>query len=224
MSRADRDDAAGPPSERSRVRRYAARGEYDRRSLDAVLDAGLLCFVAYLSEGAPRLTPTLYWRDDEFFYWHGSSASTAIESAEGAEVCVAVAHLDGLVFAKSAFHHSVNYRSAVLYGRAERILDPQEKERALKAFMDSAFPGRWAELRPVTAQELKATGVLRLRIDEFSVKRRDGPPVEGVADHDWPAWSGVVPLYLSAGAPAPASGAEEHVSPEVRRPAARAER
>lgn len=224
MSSKDRERGANPPSERSRVRRYAERGDYDRRSLDAVLDAGLLCFVACLHEGAPRLTPTLYWRDDEFLYWHGSSASAAIESAEGAEVCVAVAHLDGLVVAKSAFHHSANYRSAVLYGRAERVLDPQEKERALRAFVDSAFPGRWAELRPVTAQELKATGVLRLRIDEFSVKRRDGPPVDDAADHDLPVWSGVLPLALAAGPPAPQPGAEKFSAPDMRRPAAIAER
>ena len=192
-----------PPSDRARVRRLHERARYDRPSLDAILDAGLLCHVGYVIDGAPYVTPTLYWRDGDRVYWHGSSASRMLRAVDGAEVCVTVSHLDGLVLARSGFHHSVNYRSVMLFGRAAMVDDPAELEAQLELFMEQILPGRWAELRPPTDQEIKGTALLSMAIDEASAKVRTGPPVDDEEDYDWPVWAGLLPVRTVVDAPEP---------------------
>ncbi len=192
------------PSERTRVRRLGERGAYDAASIHQILDAGLLAHVAYVIDGAPYVTPTAHWREGDYVYWHGSSASRMLRNLEGGvAACIAVSHLDGLVLARSAFHHSLNYRSVMAFGLAEKLEEPAHKEAALRAFTDRIAPGRWETLRPVTAQELKATSVMRLKLDEASAKIRSGMPSDDEDDIGWPAWAGVLPLRTTAGPPLP---------------------
>lgn len=194
---------AGPPSERMRVRRLHTRGAYDRATIEAILDAMPICHVGYVFDGAPFVTPTLQWREGDHVYWHGSAASRMLETSDGAEVCLTVTIVDGFVAARTAFNHSVNYRSVMLVGRAHRIADPAEKERKLKTFTDGLFPGRWDMLRPATVQELKATSVLGMRIEEASAKIRRGPPGDDAEDLAWPVWAGVIPVRMQVGTPEP---------------------
>jgi nitroimidazol reductase NimA-like FMN-containing flavoprotein (pyridoxamine 5'-phosphate oxidase superfamily) len=202
----DQDVSAEPASDRTRVRRLAKRAAYDRESTHAILDAALLCHVGYVIDGQPYVTPTAHWRDGDHVYWHGSSASRALRTQlAGAEVCVTVSLLDGLVLARSGFHHSMNYRSVMALGRAELVDDPDAKLRALKHFVDRIAPGRWDEIRPPTAQELKATTILRLALTEASAKIRTGPPADDEADYAVPVWAGVLPLSVVAGTPIPDS-------------------
>jgi nitroimidazol reductase NimA-like FMN-containing flavoprotein (pyridoxamine 5'-phosphate oxidase superfamily) len=192
-----------PPSERVRVRRLHERAHYDRAAINSVLDAGLVCHVGYVFDGAPYVTPTLYWRESDRVYWHGSAASRMLRAAEGAAVCLTVSHFDGLVLARSGFHSSVNYRSAMLFGIAEKVDGDDRKVAALEFFMEKILPGRWAALRPPTAQEIKATTVLTMPIDEASAKIRTGPPSDDEEDYGWPVWAGVVPLTTATGTPLP---------------------
>jgi nitroimidazol reductase NimA-like FMN-containing flavoprotein (pyridoxamine 5'-phosphate oxidase superfamily) len=204
------------PSSRVRVRRLPKRGHYDRATLHGVLDAGFICHVGYVIDGQPYVTPTAYWREGDVVYWHGSSASRMLRAqAAGIPVCVTVTHLDGLVVARSGFHHSINYRSAMLFGNAEKVEDKAEKEAAMAAFVDRIYPGRWQTLRPVNNQEMKATTILRMAIDEASAKIRTGPPVDDEEDYGLPIWAGVINLHsvvgniesdprLMAGVPVPA--------------------
>lgn len=185
---------AAPATERVRVRRAHQRGAYDRPAIDAVLDAGMLCHVAYVLDGAPVVTPTLYWRQDDHVYWHGSSASRMLRTTAGAQVCLAVTHVDGLVVARSAFHHSANYRSVMLFGVAEWVQGPAAKAHSLQRMVDQILPDRWDGLRPMTDQEIKATTVLRLPINEASVKVRTGPPIDDEEDYGLPIWAGVIPV------------------------------
>jgi len=186
---------------RSRVKRLPKRARYDFDTAAAILDAGFLCHVGYVIEGKPYVTPTSYWREGDHVYWHGSSASRMLRTLEGGvDACLTVAHVDALVLARSAFHHSINYRSVMLFGKAHKVEDAA-KERALHGFVERMYPGRWQELRPVHAQELKATTVLRMRIDEGAAKTRTGPPIDDEEDYGWPAWAGVVPVRSVAGAP-----------------------
>ncbi len=204
-----------PPSDRARVRRLPERGRYDRATIDAILDAMPLAHVGTVIDGAPVVTPTLQWREGDRVYWHGSAASRMLRSAAGHPVCLTVSLLDGLVLARSAFHHSVNYRSVMLFGRAEKVIEPAEKERLLRAFVDGLYPGRWTSLRPMTQQELKATTVLSMAIDEASAKVRCGPPKDDEADYALPIWAGVVPVQLSLLAPE----ADPRNRPEIEIPA-----
>ena len=189
------------PSERVRVRRLHERGAYDRATIDAILDAQPVAHVGYAIDGAPFVTPTLQWREGDHVYWHGSAASRMLERCDGAEVCVTVTLVDGLVLARSAFNHSVNYRSVMLLGRARLVSDPAEKEARLRRFVDALFPGRWDRLRPATVQEMKATSVLGLAIDEASAKIRKGPPKDEAEDYALPVWAGVIPLRTEVLAP-----------------------
>lgn len=204
----------GAPSERVRVKRLHERGAYDRATIDAILDAMPVAHVGYIFDGHPFVTPTLQWREGDHVYWHGSAASRMLEATDGADVCVTVTLIDGIVLARSAFHHSMNYRSAMLIGRASMVTDPAEKEARLKAFVDGLFPGRWDMLRPATAQELKATSVLSLPISEASAKVRTGPPKDDEQDYAMDIWAGVLPLRIETVAPV----ADPRIRPGVRVP------
>jgi len=195
-------DGMTAPSERTRVRRMGKRGAYDAATVHAILDAALTCHVGYVVEGQPYVTPTAHWRDGDHVYWHGSSASRMLRTLEGGvDVCVTASLLDGLVLARSGFHHSMNYRAVMALGRAELVGDKTAKLHALKAFSDRLVPGRWETLRPPTAQELKATTILQLKLDEASAKVRTGPPVDDEEDYALPVWAGVLPLSMVAGEP-----------------------
>lgn len=204
------------PTKRTRIKRLPKRAHYDRASVHAILDAGAIAHVGYLIDGEPYVTPTAYWRQGEHVYWHGSSASRAIRAmAAGSPVCLTVSHLDGLVMARSAFHHSVNYRSVMAFGTATLVEDRAHKLAALEDFVERLYPGRWAELRPVNAQELKATTVLFMDLREVAAKIRTGPPVDDEEDYALPIWAGVVPVTLATGAPVD----DARNLPGVKRPA-----
>lgn len=189
-------------TERSRVKRMHERGRYDFDTVAAILDSAFICHVGYVFDGKPVVTPTSYWREDDHVYWHGSSASRMLRTAQNeTDVCLTVSCIDGLVLARSAFHHSINYRSVMLFGRAHKVEDSAHKLRALENFVEHMYPRRWNALRPATEQELKATTVLYMKIDEGAAKIRRGPPVDDDEDYDWPVWAGVVPLRTVAGLP-----------------------
>ncbi len=193
-----------PESERSKVRRMPKRGSLERADIYTILDSNILCHIAYVIKGQPYVTPTGYWREGDRLYWHGSSASRMLRGqAAGIPVCLTVTHFDGLVLARSGFHHSVNYRSVMAFGRASRIDDPAEKQAAVEAYVERVYPGRNAELRPIDPQELKATIVLGMRIEEASAKVRSGPPIDDEPDYGLPVWAGVIPIHQVFGAPLP---------------------
>jgi nitroimidazol reductase NimA-like FMN-containing flavoprotein (pyridoxamine 5'-phosphate oxidase superfamily) len=184
------------------VKRVPERGVYDRAQIDAILDDGLVCHLGFVHDGHPFVIPTLYARIDDEVFVHGSSASRMLRSLrDGVDACLTVTLVDGLVLARSIFHHSINYRSVVVLGRAVAVEEPAEKLRALEAFGERILPGRWAEVRPPTAPELKATSILRLPLDEASAKLREGPPKDEEGDYELPVWAGVIPLALCAGEP-----------------------
>jgi nitroimidazol reductase NimA-like FMN-containing flavoprotein (pyridoxamine 5'-phosphate oxidase superfamily) len=181
-------------TDRTRVKRSFERGGNDRKQISAILDTIPFCHIGYLRDGAPFVIPTLQWRMGDYVYWHGSSASTAIRGSRSNPICLTVSALDGVVLARSGFNHSVNFRSVMLVGEAEEVTDPDEKTAALKAMFDALMPGRWDVLRPMNAKELKATGVLRLKITEGSSKIRTGGPNDDDEDYSLPIWAGVVPM------------------------------
>jgi hypothetical protein len=158
---------------------------------------------------SPVVIPTLYWREGDHLYLHGSAVSRMLDTARKTPVCVTVTHMDAFVLTRSAFHHSVNYRSVMVFGQPEEVTDPREKEARLRTFMEGLFPGRWDGLRPVKPKELKATRLLRLPLDEASAKVRDYGPADDKADFDWPSWGGLIPVETVAGPPQP----DEHVKP-----------
>lgn len=183
------------PSERIRVRRLPKRARYDWESVRAILDAAFLCHVGYVIDRQPFVTPTCYWRYDRQVLLHGSFASRMLETVgAGIDVCVTVSIVDGLVLARSGFHHSINYRAAMLFGRARALTEEAQKREAMEAFVERFYPGRWASLRPVTRKELKATTVLALDIDEASAKIRTGGPIDDADDYALPIWAGVIPI------------------------------
>ncbi len=192
------------PSPRTRVRRMPARADYERETIDAILDEALIAHVGFAVEGEPYVIPTLHARVGERVYFHGSSASRTIRAlAADTQMCLTVTLLDGLVLARSAVHHSVNYRSVVVLGQATAIEKPAEKMAAIKAFTERLIPGRWDEARPPTAKELKAIQVLSLPLDEASAKLRTGPPVDDEEDYALDTWAGVIPLQTVTGTPVP---------------------
>jgi len=189
-------------SPRTRVKRVPERGAYGREQIDAILDAGLVCHLGFVHDGHPFVIPTLYGRIGDEVFVHGSSASRMLRTLKGGvDACLTVTIVDGLVLARSIFHHSINYRSVVVLGRATEVTDRDEKVRALEAFGERILPGRWAEVRPPTQAELKATSILRLPLDEASAKLREGPPKDDEEDYELPVWAGVIPLALRAGEP-----------------------
>jgi uncharacterized protein len=186
------------------VGRMPARADYQRETIEAILDEALVAHVGFAVEGSPYVIPTLHARVGESVYFHGSSASRTVRAlASGVPACLTVTLLDGLVLARSAVHHSVNYRSVVILGHATAIEEPSEKMAAIEAFTERLLPGRWDEVRPPTAKELKAIEVLALPLSEASAKLRSGPPVDDEEDYALDTWAGVIPLATSAGAPMP---------------------
>jgi uncharacterized protein len=184
------------------VGRLPERARYDRDTINAVLDEGLVCHVGFESEGQPFVIPTTYARWDDRLVIHGSAASRMVRAlAGGASACVSVTLLDGLVLARSAFHHSMNYRSVVVVGKATEIVDPAEKVRALEAIVEHVAPGRGSSVRAPSEIELRATRVVTLPLDEASAKVRTGPPRDDEDDYALPVWAGEIPLGLSAGPP-----------------------
>lgn len=193
-----------PVTERNRVRRLHERGRYDRESVHAILDAAMLCHIAYVIDGQPYCTPTAFWREGDHLYWHGSSASRMLRVQKpGLPVCLTVTHLDGLVLARCGFNHSVNYRSAMCFGTAQVVDDPARKARALDAMIDRFYPGRAAELRPGTVQELKATMLVGMAIETASGKIRAKGVADEEADYALPIYAAVLPVTQVLGAAEP---------------------
>lgn len=189
-------------TQRSQIRRLPQRGEYECQVIYQILDEGLVCHVGFAVDGQPFVIPTAYARVGDQLYIHGSPASRMLRSLlDGIEVCVTVTLLDGLVLARSAFHHSMNYRSVVIFGTATTVQDTDQKLEALRAFTEHVVSGRWAEVRPPSRQELQGTLVLSLPLTEASAKVRIGPPLDDEADYSLPVWAGVVPIELLAAAP-----------------------
>jgi uncharacterized protein len=191
-----------PSTPRTTLRRMPKRGVFDRAAVNAILDEGLVCHVGFVADGQPFVLPTTYARQGERLLIHGSAASRMLRRiAEGVPVCVTVTLLDGLVLARSTFHHSMNYRSVVVLGTAVEVADPAEKAAALEAIVEHVMPGRSVQARPASALELKATTVLALPIEEASAKVRGGPPLDDEEDYALSVWAGVLPLALVPGAP-----------------------
>ena len=190
------------PSARTRLVREADRAVYDRAAAYRILDEGFICHVGFVVDGQPFVIPTGYGRVGDNLYIHGSAASRMLRRVdEGVAVCVTVTLLDGLVLARSIFNHSMNYRSVVILGMARAVNDPTEKLEALRLLSEHILPGRWVESRLPNEKELKATLVMRLPIEEFSAKVRQGPPVDDEEDYAFSTWAGVVPLTMVAGEP-----------------------
>ena len=192
------------PTARTKVRRLAERGRYDRDTVHAILDEGLVCHMGFAIDGRPWVIPTTYARVDDRLYVHGAAANFALKSmTSGIEACVTVTLIDGLVLARSAFHHSMNYRSVMLFGRAERVVDHQEQFDAMVALVEHLVPGRPGDTRLPRPDELRKTLIVRLPLDECSAKVRTGGPVDDEDDMDLGHWAGVLPLTIVPGAPQP---------------------
>jgi hypothetical protein len=202
------------PTPRTTVRRLKERGRHDLDTINAILDEGMVCHVAFAVDGQPWVIPTAYARLGDQFYVHGAAGNHALRSlADGAPACISVTLVDGLVLARSTFHHSINYRSVVLFGHGERVDDPDEKATVMHALVEHLVPGRTAEAREATADELRATLVIRIPINEASAKVRTGDPKDDDADLDLPVWAGVIPLSLQPGIPVDAADLRGAVEP-----------
>ena len=189
-------------TDRTRLKRVPKRANYDVEAVRATLDAGLLCHIGYVVDGKPYVTPTAYWREDDHVYWHSATAGRmARHQAAGADVAFTVSHFDALVMARSAFHHSVNYRSVMAFGRCEEVTDPDERMRQLERFIERIAPGRWAEIRPPSPREMRKTPVLRLKLEEVVLKSRSGPVSDDDADIAIPVWAGLLPVERHIGTP-----------------------
>lgn len=203
-----------PQTERTTLKRLPKRGVYDRELVYRILDEGFICHVSFAIDGRPVVIPTGYARVDDHLYIHGSQVSRMLRTlSQGIDVCVGVTLVDGLVLARSAFHHSVNYRSVVIFGRAAMVEEKEAKLAALFAFSEHVIPGRWDDVRAPTEQELKATTVLSLPLVEVSAKVRTGPPVDDEEDYALDVWAGVLPLKIVAGAPVNDPRSPESIEP-----------
>ncbi|MGJ4910068.1 pyridoxamine 5'-phosphate oxidase family protein [Bradyrhizobium oligotrophicum] len=193
-----------PVDDTNRVKRRHQRAHYDHATVHAVLDSATLCHVSYVIDGQPYCTPTLFWREGTTLYWHGSSASRMLRNqSEGQPACLTVTHLDALVLARSAFHHSADYRSVMAFGHARLIEDQAEKERALVMMVDRLFPGRTASLRQTTEQELKATSVITMEIEKASAKIRAAGVIDDEEDYALPIYAERIPVHTLIGSPEP---------------------
>jgi nitroimidazol reductase NimA-like FMN-containing flavoprotein (pyridoxamine 5'-phosphate oxidase superfamily) len=201
---------------RTTLKRLPKRGSFERQTVYDILDEGFVCHVAFVADGQPFVIPTAYGRAGDRLYLHGARASRMLKAlGAGADVCVNVTLVDGLVLARSAFHHSINYRSVVVFGRARVVESDDEKRAALLAFMEHVVPGRWDEVREPTGQELDATLVLSLELEEASAKIRTGPPIDDEEDYELPVWAGVLPLHIRRGEPVPDPRLHEGTRPPV---------
>jgi len=189
------------PSERTKVRRIAERGIYDRAAIAAILDEAFVCHVGFVHEGAPRVIPCVYARSGNSIYLHGSTANRMLRNLCRAEACISVTLIDGLVLARSAFHHSVNFRSVVIFAQGEEVKNAEEKMEALHLTVEHSIPGRWKDVRPPNDEELLLTRVVRIPIDEASAKVRRGDPIDAEFDHALDCWAGQIPLRLTPSAP-----------------------
>ncbi len=191
-----------PPSDRATVKRLPKRAAYDTATIHAILDQGLICHVSFSVEGQPNVVPTIYVRMGDHLYLHGSPASRMLQVLQrGEAVCIAVTIVDGLVLARSAFHHSMNYRSVVLFGTGAEVREPERKAEVLKALSEHLIRGRWDEVREPSADELRRTLVVSIPIEEASAKVRTGPPLDDEPDYELAVWAGVLPLHLAAAMP-----------------------
>lgn len=207
--------ALGSPTSRTRINRLPKRGDYSQETIYGILDAAFLCHVGFVVGGQPYVIPTGYGRARDVLYLHGSAASRMLLTLAGSvDVCVTVTLLDGIVLARSAFHHSMNYRSVVILGKASPIEDEAEKREALHVISEQIVPGRWEHVRKPSVQELKATAVLKLPIAEASAKLRTGPPLDEEEDYALDVWAGVLPLALQAGKLIP----DDRLAPGVKAP------
>ncbi|MFC4008124.1 pyridoxamine 5'-phosphate oxidase family protein [Nonomuraea purpurea] len=200
---------------RTTLGREKQRGSTDRNDLYEVLDTGLICHLGVVVNGHPMVVPTGYGRIGETLYLHGSTGATSLRAGDGAQICVTVTHLDGVVLARSIFHHSVNYRSAVIYGQARLVDDPDERMAGLRALSEQLAPGQWDYVRRPSRKELAATSVLALSLEEASVKIRRGGPKDEEEDYDLPVWAGVLPLVTTWGEPEPDSVLQEGIGAPV---------
>jgi len=207
-----------PPTPLTRLKRAADRGHYDRATVHAILDEALLCHLGFSLNGQPVVLPTIHARIDDVVYVHGSSANRMLRSirdGDGVDACVAVTLVDGLVLARSAFHHSMNFRSAVVFGRATEVTDPDEKNTALERLVEHVAPGRAADVRAPNEKELLRTLVLRVPIDQASAKIRSGPPNDEDEDYALDVWAGVLPLSTHVGPPVADPRLRAGIEPEA---------
>jgi uncharacterized protein len=196
-------DETPAPSERTVIRRYGWLAKYDKETIYSILDAALVCQIAYVVDGQPFVTPTNFWRIDNHVYWHGSAGSRMLRGqGKGIPICFSVTHLDGVVIARSAFNHNVNFRSVMAFGAAE-LLGEEEKRVALKCFSDRLMPGLWEHARQPTEKEWRVTHVLRMPLDEVSAKVRTGPPIDDDEDYELESWAGVIPIQAVTGSVEP---------------------
>jgi hypothetical protein len=202
------------PSARARLKRLAKRGAYDRATVHAVLDASVVCHIAYVLNGQPYCTPTAYWRDGDRLYWHGSSVSRMLQGqGAGLPVCLTATHIDGLVLARSGFNCSMNYRSVMVFGTASKVEDEAHKREALDAYVERLFPGRVPEMRRPTDKEVRATTLIAMEIEEASVKIRSGPPHDDEEDLAAGIWAGVIPIAETIGALQPCPLLPDGIAP-----------
>ena len=201
------------PTDRTQVKRLAKRAVYDKAEINSILDEGRVCHLGFVIDGQPYVIPTGYAREGDVLYVHGSAASRMLRTLErGADVCITVTLVDGYVLARAAFHHSINYRSVVVLGKARLVTSPSEKMEALRCFTNHMVPGRWEEVRRPNDRELKATSVLAVELNEVSAKVRTGSPLDDEVDYSFPVWAGVVPVRLCIGQPEP----DDRLMPGVR--------
>ena len=205
-----------PPSPRTELRRKSDRADYGRATIDAIVDQALICNIAFNHGGCVHCLPTSCWRVGDHLYIHGANNSRMAAALLAGECSVCIAHLDGLVLARSALHHSMNYRSVVIYGRFEPVTDPAYKVASLRTFIEGLYPGRWDTLRPISDKELNATTVLRIALDEASAKVRDWGVKDDEEDLEWPVWAGVIPLRTMAGEPVTEADSEGREVPRTR--------
>ena len=195
------------PTQHTTVKRHPERGAYDRATIDSILDEALICHLGFVADGRPFVIPTIHARHGDTLYVHGSPGSRMLRTAkEGVDICVTVTLLDGLVLARSVYNHSMNYRSAVVLGRAREVTDRDEKLRAMQRVVEHVLPGRWDDARQPNDGEIKGTTILALPLDEASAKIRSGPPTDDDADLELPVWAGVIPLKIEPSDPIPAAG------------------
>jgi len=202
------------PTQHTTVKRHPERGAYDRATIDSILDEALICHLGFVADGRPFVIPTIHARDGDTLYVHGSPGSRMLRTAkEGVDICVTVTLLDGLVLARSVYNHSMNYRSAVVLGRASAVTGRQEKLRAMQRVVEHVVPGRWDDARRPNDGEIKGTTILALSLDEASAKVRRGPPTDDDADLELPVWAGVIPLRIEPSDPVPAPSVDSSPPP-----------